>query len=268
MKLLRDYPVFQIHTADCAAEPEAGGFPDAVSIPETAPGQLAELAEKTGENAIVVIDPHVAVYPAIEVYEVDGVLSASNLCLMLPARSTVTGLVVPRGLRIVPVAQIDDQQGVGPPSLVIPRIAGSYSANATPRLAFRTAFDLGQEHWGTTDQMALSASLGSDAQNGDWWVLGAIYGLLGDLSADQAWSECSADPSDLHRRIPELARILRINIGVEVQVLNADQSRAIKGLLPDMAPPDIWQRFVAGCADLGADGKALAERYARASLLK
>lgn len=270
--MLCEYPVLRLLASGQEKQVDAGGFVDALPLPADAPDVWAKVAKESGEENIVVIDSHVTPSPALEAYCPEPILSASSLCLLFPARSVVTGLVVSRGVRLVPSNRFDGIETLFSPSLTLPHVAGSFAANYTPQRAFRTAYLLTADRPVPTNPLArhrfaLSASLGSEALNGPWWMLGALYALLDQNPVEVAWAKCApllADPSGLSRRSRELARKVRLATDLPVQAMDQRQSRAVKALIPNIAPADYWQGFVEGCADLGADGKTLAVRYALA----
>ena len=190
-----------------------------------------------------------------------------------PAKSVVTGLHLQRGLLLVPVQALNHSTQTLPPArLTAPHSIGVFEGNGTPELAFEMGFVTvsGQPRLSPdcANRVALSASLGNDALNGPWWVLGSLAGLLGNESLGEAWvrhEELLSNPRDIHRHILGEARRVRLSTGLPVQALSQEQSRSMKAMLPDWPAADVWEDFIAGCKILGPDGEVLADRYRSAA---
>jgi hypothetical protein len=182
---------------------------------------------------------------------------------------------VPRGLRLIQTRRLGAE--VPKPALFVPRAMGALGGNATPQLAFATAFDLARAMDAETPatgagrrQLALAASIGADALNGLWWTLGTLTALLGRHEAREAWTTVApllTEPEDAARRTREIARLVRLERSIPAMPLDRQQSRALREMLTGTAPPAMWSAFVHGTADLGADGVALARHWGRAANL-
>ncbi|GAA0310361.1 hypothetical protein [Rhodovulum strictum] len=266
--MLGDLPALRLAPAAPPA-PDAG-FADAQPVSQAT---LTAAARATGSDHVILIAPDIAPARAAETLMPDPALVAAGLCLGYPARSVVSGMAVPQGLRLIPVARLEDGAPPPPPALLVPQIAGTLAANDTPQRAFHTGFELTAARplpppGAARDRAALAASLGADALNGVWWVLGNLHSLLGRGGVRTCWAETApllSDPSAPVRRIRELARLVRLETGLPVQALDRHQSRALKAMLPPWAPPEMWSDFLRALADLGAAGPPIAARYTRAA---
>lgn len=260
-----------------APDPGAAGFAGARPVhAAAAPAAARAAAAEAGSDFVVVIDADIRATREAEALMPERALVEARLCLGFPSRSLVTGLAVARGLRLIPVDRLrDEDEALPAPALIVPRGIGHYAANDSPQRAFHAGFACAAAQPlpppgsdAARNRLALAASLGADALNGVWWVLGALSGLAGRDGPQAAWAEVApllADQAAPPRRVRELARLVRLETGLPVRALDRRQSRAIKAMLSDWAPPEMWRDFIEGLADLGADGSALADRYRQAA---
>ena len=276
MRLLGDVPAIRLRApvATPIPRPAAPAFAAAREVSGNAVEAARAAAEVAGSDFVVAIDPSVEPSPSAEALMPEPDLVAARICLGFPSRSVVTGLIVPRGLRLIPVARLEGD-ALPEPALLVPFPAGDFAANGSPQEAFRAGFALaaetpvpGPEEIAARNRLALAAALGADAMNGTWWILGTLHALLGRSTLQESWADSApllSEPSELSRRSRELSRLVRLERGLPVPPLDRRQSRAVKAMLSGAAPPEMWARFIAGAGDLGAAGAALALRYRRAA---
>ncbi|TCO72040.1 hypothetical protein [Rhodovulum euryhalinum] len=279
MILLGDVPALRIAApGQMAPLPRAQGFADAPVVSAEDIAEAARAASAAaGSDLVAVIDADVLPAPAAEAVMPERAFVEARLCLAYPSRGVITGLMVPRGLRLIPVERLRDGAPLPEPGLLVPQGVGDFTANDAPQRAFQAGFGLtaGQPlpppgATAARARAALGASLGADALNGVWWVLGALHALLGRGSVQACWAEAAplmSDQAAPARRIRELARLVRAETGLPVQALDRRQSRAIKAMLSPWAPPGMWQDFIRDAGDLGAQGAAVSDRYSRAAAM-
>jgi hypothetical protein len=136
------------------------------------------------------------------------------------------------------------------PSVVVPKSLSVLHGNRTPEEAFETAFSLARApkvHLSSTpERTALAASLGMDALNGLWWILGTFSGLSPGLELGEAWDHHSSllsAPDAIDHHLEAEARALRLQTGLPVRAINAEQSLVLKAGLPDWPGPEYWAAF-------------------------
>lgn len=270
MKLLRDFPVLRLVSDAGGSAVKTGGFAEAQQVHWRDVAKAARvLATAEGASTVLLIEPHVAPTMEAEAVAVDQALCDFGEVIRYPARSVVTGLHLPHGLLLAPIKALEDAVAALPSArLTTPHGIGTFTGNQIPEIAFETGFLIASRRTASSPpaarRLALSASLGTDALNGPWWVLGSLAGLLRKDSLGEAWVRHEAllsRPRDIQRHISGEARRVRLETGLPVQELSQDQSRVMKAMLPDWTAEDIWQDYISGCRALGTDGGALADRY-------
>ncbi|MEM9320085.1 MAG: hypothetical protein AAGA70_13930 [Pseudomonadota bacterium] len=269
---MRDLPVYRCdplpgnHDAD-----QPVGFADApMAAPDAKLGDL-DLGDAP---ALIVLAAHVVASLDAEALLPEPVLIASGKISGYLAQSAVSGGFVQPGLWLVP-RQACDSHGArvlgeltGAP--VLPVSIGIVYGNDRPKSAFELAFERarGALPVAKSDvaEAALFASIGADAQNGIWWVLGTFAGLLDREDCGTAWQRVAALSdgalADHHAAAAREVRDLR---GMPVQAFNAAKSRLIRHCLPAYPGRRYWEKFDKECASLGDDGEQLATRYRAAS---
>lgn len=184
--------------------------------------------------------------------------------IAFPAVSKVTGQVIEEGISVLP----EGSEAVGRPELVVPQILGCFHGNSTPEQAFKLAYSLScdvtiPEEPLKRDRFALGHSLGADVANGEWWLTGALSGLLG-LDCERELSGLLESPTELLDTRVHLSRRVRAERNLNVQVMDAQQSATLRGFLSEHAPRDLWSAFAKECENRGLH--SLASRYRRAGL--
>ncbi len=275
MSALGSFPVVRIEAPGLEPSPPAATFPRARPAGHDIVAALRAAGEGSLTGHVLLIDAYVSPSAGAEAHVPDPALLAADVCVGYRTTSVVTGLVVPRGLRLIQTRRLDTE--VPKPALIVPRTMGTLGGNATPQSAFATAFDVARAMDAETPatgagrrQLGLAASIGSDALNGVWWTLGTLIALLGRHEPREAWATVApllAEPEDAARRTREIARLVRLERGIPAIPLDRQQSRALREMLTGTAPPGMWSAFVHGAADLGADGVMLARRWGRAANL-
>ncbi|MEM9757061.1 MAG: hypothetical protein AAF914_13750 [Pseudomonadota bacterium] len=221
---------------------------------------------QTDVPAVIVIEPDVQPTRASEAVAVPGAFLGVGAPVRYPARSRVTHLSVPRGLLLV--ARNADL--AAPPALMVPQTIGWLWGTETADGAFAMAHGLMQEALASdtpADDLARAASIGMDAENGAFWVLGALSALAGDGVAE-GWNRqrhVLTEPNDTERQVMAEARRVRGMTGVPVAPLTAPASAAVKALLSDVALPADWSAFVMQARAGGGDLAAIGDAYARAA---
>jgi hypothetical protein len=275
MSALGSFPAVRIEAPGPDPSPPAATFARAQPAGRDVVAALRAAGAGSPSGHVLLIEAHVTPVPGAEAHVPEPALLSAGACVGYPTTSVVTGLVVPRGLRLIQTRRLEAE--VPEPALTVPRTMGTLGGNATPQLAFATAFDLARAMDAATPatdagrrQLALAASIGADALNGLWWTLGTLAALLGRHEARAAWASVApllVENADVSRRAREIARLVRLERGIPAMPLDRQQSRALKEMLTGTASPAMWSGFVHGAADLGADGAALARRWGRAASL-
>lgn len=275
MSALGSFPAVRIEAPGPDPSPPAASFAQAQPAGRDVVAALRAAGAGSATGHVLLIEAHVTPDPGAEAHVPEAALLAAGVCVGYPTTSVVTGLVVPRGLRLIQTRRLDAE--VPKPALTVPRTMGTLGGNATPQLAFATAFDLACTMDRASSataagrrQLALAASIGADALNGPWWTLGTLAALLGRHEARAAWATIApllAEPSEVARRAREIARLVRLERGIPAMPLDRQQSRELKSMLTGTAPPAMWWSFVNGAADLGTDGAEMARRWGRAASL-
>jgi len=246
-----------------------GDFPvlrrDSRSDPTT---RLRELAD--GAEAVLVLDRAVEPDPSADSIRIDDVFNLSETPIGFVARSYVTGLFITDGAVLVPAALPDVT--VPKPTVTLPYSVGVYNGHSTPEEAFENGFrSVENQHAETAlDQarLALAASLGLDALNGAWWILGALSSLARNRTIADAWAELEwllEEPNETDRQIRIEARRTRQATGLPVRALTQSESRAMKAILPPWPSSTIWRRFQEESLELKPDAAAAASRICAAA---
>lgn len=237
------------------SRPLEGVFADATVVEDAA---LAAI-----KGPALVIAEGVVPDEAAKAFVLESDLAACGRAVLFPTVSVVTGGFVDRGLRYLPEGQGGDSAGE---DLVLPQPAGRFRNNETPQLAFETAHDIwavrttqGMDGLG---RMAVDLSLGADAENGEWWLAGALSAVLG-LPMQAELDALFADPTELLPSLHSYAARVRQQSALPVCVLDRRQSATARSMLTDLAPVDYWTRFIAACTDMGLEHTA--HRYRRAA---
>jgi hypothetical protein len=223
-------------------------------------------------DRVVMVEEDVAVDPRAVGKSLHPELLKSEKCIAYLGANAVTGLHVPRGPRCCRRDAAIACGGLPPIDLVVPEVVSVWIPNATPEGTFRSGFEatVGQaEDEEAQTRLSLAASLGLDATNGTWWVLGACHGLLGD-SVESAWAaerEFLMDSLGLDRRVHEVARLVRVRRGVPVWPLAPLQSKLAKQMVSTWPPARVWFEFADGCERLGSSAQKVGAAYRHAGQL-
>lgn len=269
MTLLGDFPVLRL--GDGRDRPPAEGFArERWGAPEDA---MAEAHRMAGDaDAVLVVAAHVLPGPKASAIRVEKPFLKPGKALGFPARAEVTGLFVTHGAVLIPAAHLQGSGTLPEPALSFPYSIGQLSGNATPESAFGQGFlttsGIAPDTKAEQSRLALAASLGTEALNGGWWVLGALSGLQKEANLTSDWSrheDLLANPRDTARRIATLSRHVRLETGLPVRPLSHAQSRALKAMLPSWPASDMWERFVRDCVSLDPKLKDAARANQRAA---
>lgn len=234
------------------------------------------LAGLTAET-VVLVDEDVAVAPHAAHFAAEPLLLEAGLCVGFVGVNAVTGLCVGRSLRYCGRERILRHGAPPDADVVVPRIAGTWSPARTPEAAFRAAFATmlndaaalaGDPAGG--GELGLAASLGSDVENGLWWMLGAGLALLGRQDAETAWRAerpLLVDAGELAQRTREVARLVRVHRGIPVRPMAPMSSKVVRQMMSSWPPARYWTGFAEACGRLGPKGRALADAHDRAGRL-
>lgn len=271
MTLLGDFPVIRTRGAETERN---GGFGDAVwSAAGDVTAAARQLAMDTGAPAIVIVAAHVKPSMQAGVIRIAPELATIDAAIGFPSRSLVTGLFLTSGAVLVPAKLLQTAESVPTPTFVLPHSVGRFAGNETPELAFgngyTTTFGRVAQTVEKRQRLGLAASLGTEALNGYWWILGALAGLLPQaLPVHEAWvrhENLLSAPNDLPRHLEGESRRVRLATDMPVWALSQSDSRTLKAMLPEWPPSDMWQDFVSACKDFSPDLDSVAERYTRAA---
>lgn len=208
-------------------------------------------ALKKAKGPALVISADVAPHPAADSFVLENDLANCGKAILLPTISEVSGTFIERGLTYIPKGHALDTTA----ELILPLAAGRFLGNATPEQAFRTAHTIWQNTAPPRDadarnRMALALSLGSDAPNGEWWVIGGLAGLL-DIPREPELTALLDDPTDILPSRRKLTAQVRQRAGLPVQVLDMQQSAIMKAMLTDLAPANYWHALETSCVAMG-----------------
>ena len=224
------------------------------------------------EKALLAIEEDVAIHPEALHFEIDEPLLRSDTVIAYPARSRVSGSFSCPGIWLVTqaAAQAMPETTVGAfrAEITVPRCIGTFFGHATPEEAFASAFSLARSPRVFSDHEPLDYSVGADALNGDWWLLGGFAGLLGQEGLAHSWTRHAPlmrQPDVLARTLQSEARHLRTVRGIPVRALPADASRIARCARSNWPGPKMWAAFEKACPRLGNDHETLSARYRAAS---
>jgi hypothetical protein len=223
----------------------------------------AEIMDASAISAVtgpaLLIADGLALDPAAEAFVLESDLVACGKVILLPSISAVTGGFVDRGAAYVP----DGQGADVAPEIILPLSVGKYCKNETPKTAFETAHSLwfGMSEPQTIRRKALDLSLGADVENGEWWLAGALSGVLGH-EAHAEFKALMADPTTLLPTIRANAAKVRLQSDMPVCVVSPQKSAVAKSMLTKLAPVDYWTDFAAACTALGCEEIAMRYRTA------
>lgn len=269
MTLLGDFPLLRL--GDGRGQPPVEGFAhERWSAPEDA---MAEAHRMAGDaNAVLVVAKHVLPGQKAAAIRVEQPFLKPGKALGFAARAQVTGLFVTHGAMLIPATLLQGSGRLPEPALSFPYSVGSLLGNTTPESAFGQGFlttsGINPDTNAERSRLALAASLGTEALNGGWWVLGALSGLQKDANLTSDWSrheDLLSNPKDTARRIAALSRHVRLETGLPVQPLSHAQSRALKAMLPSWPASDMWEGFVRDCTSLDPRLENAAHAYHRAA---
>lgn len=236
---------------------------------ETVLDEIARLVDRTQAEAVVVVQAFVEPDVNAPALGVDPELLSIDQPLGLLSRSSVTGLFLGTGAMIVPKGCISGNGALPDPVITLPYSVGRFKGHAFPEQAFENGYRsvAKVETPGTEHLRALAASLGTEALNGGWWVLGALSGLQPEMTLAQAWERHRRlldTPNDTTREIEAEARRVRVATGLPVSALSHAESRALKAMLPNWPTQDHWQGFFMDCERFAPRLDGLVDRYRRA----
>ncbi len=274
MTLLCDLPWLQVVVE--SANSMTARITSVCSILKVAPepDALVNAVEGCRSSHVVVLPPNVSPIPDPNTLSLDPVLVNVQRVLIWPSLNEMTGEADPaHGLRFVPLHLLREHpdlfiqewpslSAISP--LVIPEYAGTWTCGSSAEIAFRAGFFSVQS--ASPKAAELSASLGSDRPNGVWWGLGACHGLLGE-KFDIAWSAEFTLQSSIeaqHLRWHELARRIRVELGLDVRPLDSDAAAVLRLLRGNRVSAPLWDEFVVQLRQLGPSAERLAEAYALA----
>lgn len=267
---LRDLPAIRVGAPNRFAK--GGAFDDAETVTSSEAERRARALMETSE-AVVLIDQNLNPHKEIELFEVDEALLSSGAAIVLPARSAVTGLFLPCGIRVVTRASLNrPEDSHVPAEVVLPVDSGTFYGNETPQSAFTLAYELHKDRpipqaKPEANRLALAASIGVDVLNGGWWCLGTLSAFA-DLPVDRAWRRYNYlfdFPGEMAGEIEASSREVRLRTGLPVQALGEDGSKAVRKLLSNWPPADMWTSFISDCNTIGGLAKSrIAPAYEQA----
>jgi len=271
MSFLGAYPVLRIWGEEKHENPV--GFVDAPTVAASdIMSEALHLAMVRRSSAVLILSAYVRPEKTAEAIWIDPDLLEATQVLGFPSRSVVTGLYIKQGAVLVPTVHLKNVATLPAPSLIAPHSVGDFMGNETPTLAFENGYantvEAAETDLAARNRLALAASMGTEALNGGWWVLGAMSRLLPSLSLEEAWKrheELLVSPQDMSQHLETEARRVRLETGVPVSALSHAKSRALKAMLPNWPPSDMWDRFAHDCSALGPDTQTVAQRYLRAA---
>lgn len=223
---------------------------------------LRFLQRESAEH-VLILSAEVLPDASLALYRPDPLLLGSGHCFRLLSRNSVTGAFDNRhGPLICPRDGLLSQPAIPEPVAVVPVALADWHCNQTAESAFMAGFDTTLSL--PSREAAFAASVGADVPHGLSWLLGALSALGGAGDRSAAWSRESGvaeDPEAAWRRITAVARGLRLNRGLDVQPLDAAQSRFAKAISGDSPPARFFHDIAAFYETLGAAGKITAARY-------
>jgi hypothetical protein len=207
---------------------------------------LRAALRKLGTEVCLLLEDGVTLLPLAERHVPDPALVAEGLVLGYLALCPVTGLPRPRGLRIARAEKLAQDP---PPDVVLPIILGQLPAMPDAVSAL---------HGGLADAgqgiPPLFATLGQDAAFGSYWVLGSLLARTRNAPSGPVLADLAQRPiTALDAEIQGLAQELSRQTGTPVPLWSAEESRAVKRLIPTTAPRPVW---LAAADSLQARGPA------------
>lgn len=208
--------------------------------------------------AILVIEPNVVPNKEAPAILPENILLNSEYIFGYPAKSVVSGSFHPQGAWVVPKAAIEINSKTAVCDLaskfLVPRSIGTIYGNNTPEEAFETAFNLARSpkvsFQNKPESSALAASVGMDARNGLWWILGTFSGMSKDDDLVTAWtyhSRLLSAPDDISHHLEAEARRIRVTQRVPVTAISSKQSLALRATLSEMPGAEYWKNFDQRC---------------------
>jgi hypothetical protein len=220
------------------------------------------LQRETAEH-VLVLDVDVLPGSSLPRYVPDPVLLESGHCFRLLSRNSVTGGFDNRhGPVICRRDSLLSNLAIPATEVVVPVTLCDWHCNETAEGTFGAAFDTISAL--PPGEAAFAACIGADVPYGLSWVLGGLSALGGSGSRSSAWSRESVvldDPASAWRQTVALARGLRLDHGLEVWPLDAEQSRFAKAVSGDWPPARLFHDIAAFYDGLGEAGRITAGRY-------
>jgi hypothetical protein len=277
LSALGTLPWVRLVSPAASAAPDDPGLPVPHMVEEGSAEALLSCLADLSSDTLVLVDRDTTVDPIAAHIATEPLLLEAELCVGFVGINAITGLCVGRSLRYCSRERVLRDAAPPEPDIVVPKIAGTWWPNRTPEAAFRSAFDTicrQSADWPRDSagkaSLGLSASLGSDVENGYWWLLGGGLALLGRNGVDAAWRAERAllfDTGELASRTQEVARLVRVRRGVPVWPMAPMQSRLVKETASTWPPARFWSEFSEACGRLGPKGEALAAAHDRAARL-
>jgi len=205
---------------------------------------------------------------AFAALEVDGIfppvaLLGAGAAVAYPLRNAFTGGLARAQARYVP----RKRPGPDAPLVVVPEYAGTFGSGVTAEQAFELG---GQEAaWQRAHgDPTLAATMGADAGQGTWWLLGANMMLIAGHPAAMGYEALSGySDEDLTDVLKVAAAVARGTGAVKAEVMSPGQSRAFRALVSPVPPRSVWERFAEACDGLGFPANELATAHGQAAAL-
>lgn len=218
--------------------------------------QLGTAARPTGDTLCLVLDAGVALLPQAALHVPDPGLVSDGTVLGYLSLCPITGLARPRGIRLTRADRLAD-----PVAAVLPWVLGSLPPPEDAAAALR-----GGLADPVLDQPPILATLGRDGSFGDHWVLGSLLARLRQVPSGAAMMRLAALSCDaLDTQITGLARELERQADTVVPVWSAAESRALKGLLPQVPSRSVWAATTRALARLGPNQQRQAALFQAAA---
>ena len=209
----------------------------------------------------LVLDRGVLPAPGCATHVPDPALLAGGQVLGYLGLCPVTGLPQPRGVRLAApgtLAEAPDR----PPDAVLPVILGLLPPPASAAEALHGGLQAG-----AAGILPLLAGLGRDVPFGAHQVLGTLLALAG-TQPEKAGARRLAglDEAELAPLITAAARAGEQRTGQEIPLWTAEESRALKAMIPAVPARQHWIAAARGLAALGAEAAARSEVMMSAAL--
>ena len=160
----------------------------------------------------------------------------------------VTGLGRPRGLRLATPERLIQTPDAAA-DVILPVILGLLPAPTDPAQALAGGLAASQE-----DMPLVLATIGLDRPWGAYWVLGTLLALSGrkpDVTEIKRLARLGLE-AILHQ-VDAAARVLSQQTGAEVPIWSAEESSALRRMLPPIPARHHWQNAATALAGLGPD---------------